>query len=146
MAVAVLDTNVLIYVVGGDDHLRLPARRLIRHIADGEIRATTTHQVIQEFAHVFARRRDRTEAVRVARSYVDLLRPLLTTSEDDLRLGLAWWRDLPGLGAFDAVLAAACADSATTRVLVTADRGIVDSGAVPSVALDDPQLWERLGL
>ena len=55
--VIVLDTTVLAYAVGADHPLRAPCLRLVRAIAEGEVIATTTIEVIQEFAHAPARRR-----------------------------------------------------------------------------------------
>ena len=54
----VLDTTVLVYAKGIDHPLRQPCRKLIDLIADGRIEATTTVEVIQEFVHVRARRRE----------------------------------------------------------------------------------------
>ena len=81
----VLDTTVLVYAVGADHTLREPCRQLIRAIADGTILATTTTEVIQEFTHVRARRRDRKDAADLARDYIELLSPLLIVEETDLR-------------------------------------------------------------
>ena len=58
----VLDTTVLVYAVGAEHPLRDPSRELVGAIADGVIEATTTIEVVQEFVHVRARRRDRQDA------------------------------------------------------------------------------------
>jgi predicted nucleic acid-binding protein len=91
-------------------------------IADGEIVATTTVEVIQEFAHVRARRRDGKDAAELARDYIELLSPLLIVEELDLREGLRLSEENHGIGAFDAVLAAA-AHAAGADALVSADTG-----------------------
>jgi predicted nucleic acid-binding protein len=120
--VIVLDTTVLAYAVGADHPLQAPCRRLVRAIADGEVVATTTIEVIQEFTHVRARRRDRKDAAELARDYIELLSPLLIVEEPDLREGLRLFEENPGIGAFDAVLAAA-AHAAGADALVSADTG-----------------------
>lgn len=125
----VFDTTVLAYAVGVDHPLKAPCQRLIRAVADGELFATTTVEVIQEFAHVRARRRDRKEAAALARDYTELLGPLLVVEETDLREGLRLFEEDTSIGAFDAVLAA------TARVvgadaLVSADSGF---SAVPDI-------------
>jgi predicted nucleic acid-binding protein len=119
--VIVLDTTVLVYAVGDDHALRDPARALLSAAADGALRATTTPEVIQEFAHVRARRRDRAEAAALAESYADLLSPLLEVGEADLREGLRVFERAEALGAFDAVLAAVALRVGATA-LVSADR------------------------
>lgn len=116
----VLDTTVLVYAVGDRHELREPARSLVEAIARGRIRATTTPEAIQEFAHVRARRHTRKDAATLAESYTDLLSPLLEIGEADLRDGLRLFERHEELGAFDAVLAAA-AMSRDVSALVSAD-------------------------
>jgi predicted nucleic acid-binding protein len=118
--VIVADTTVLVYAVGDEHSLRKPCRRLIGLIADGALAATTTAEVIQEFAHVRARRIGRVDAVALAGDYADLFSPLLVPEEADLREGLRLFESLPRLGAFDAILASA-ARSADAAALVSAD-------------------------
>ncbi|HEX9352280.1 MAG TPA: PIN domain-containing protein [Streptosporangiaceae bacterium] len=118
----VLDTTVLVYAVGVDHLLKAPCQRLVRAIADGEVQATTTIEVIQEFTHVRTRRRDRKDAAELARDYIELLSPLLIVEEPDLREGLRLFEESTGIGAFDAVLAAA-AHAAGADALVSADDG-----------------------
>jgi uncharacterized protein len=137
----VLDTTVLVYATGADHRYRDPCRRLIALIADGTLAATTTVEVIQEFAHVRARRRGRAEAAALAADYLELLSPLLTVTEEDLRDGLALFERVERLGAFDAVLAAATARHASR--LVSADGAFA---AAPGIAhiLPDAAGIERL--
>ena len=117
----VLDTTVLVYSKGADHPLRGPCRELIAAIAGGRLEATTTPEVIQEFAHVRARRRDRADAAALASSFAELLSPLMVIGRDQLDAGLLMFRSTSGLGAFDAVLAAS-AIAADTAALVSADR------------------------
>lgn len=116
----VLDTTVLVYAVGAEHPLRDPCRQLVAAIADGRLNATTTVEVLQEFTHVRARRRDRDDAARRTRDYIDLLAPLLVVSEQDLEHGLRLYTRSDRLGAFDAVLAAA-AGRAEAAAIVSAD-------------------------
>ncbi|MBX5446146.1 type II toxin-antitoxin system VapC family toxin [Sphaerobacter sp.] len=129
----VLDTTVLTYAVGSDHPLREPCRRLLAAHGDGRVAATTTIEVIQEFAHVRARRRSRSDAVMLARYYAVAL-PLLTTLPDDLELGLALYERVPALGAFDAVLAAVALNRGASA-LVSADRAFA---GVPHLQWIDP--------
>lgn len=122
----VLDTTVLVYAVGGDHRLREPCRDLIRKIAAGRLRATTTVEVLQEFTHVRARRRDREDAARRTRDYLDLLSPLLVVGEDDLQDGLRLYARCDRLGAFDAVLAATAA-RADAAAIVSADAAFAEA-------------------
>lgn len=118
----VLDTTILSYAVGGDHELREACRDIVGMVRRRQLAGTTTIEVIQEFTHVYSRRRPRAEAVEKARDYVRLLSPLLATDTDALLLGLSLYEaEGARLGSFDAVLAAATMRSGA-RVLVSADR------------------------
>lgn len=117
----VLDTTVLVYSVGTEHPLRDPCRELLVAVADGQVTATTTAEVIQEFVHVRARRRGRFDASQLANDYLELLTPLITVTAQDLRAGLALFKRNEGLGAFDAVLTAT-AQAHQATALVSADR------------------------
>jgi predicted nucleic acid-binding protein len=121
----VVDTTVLMYAAGGEHALKEPSRRLIDAIGVGRVVATTTVEVVQEFAYVFARRRPRAVAVRHARRYAELLSPLLPVRPLGLDYGLALFEAHPRLGCFDAVLAAAALVEGA-EALVSADAGFAD--------------------
>lgn len=123
----VLDTTVLVYAVGAAHPLRDPCRDLIAAIAGGHVSATTTVEVLQEFTHVRARRRDREDAARLARDYLDVLSPLLVVGEDDLQEGLRLYAHSERLGAFDAVLASTAARADSVAV-VSADGAFAEAG------------------
>lgn len=125
----VLDTTVLVYAKGADHPLREPCRDLIVAIAAGAVQATTSVEAIQEFVHVRARRRDRTDAASLGRDYSSLLSPLLEVDGASLSSGLGLFERVGGVGAFDAVLAAA-AMAAGAAALVSADVGF---GEVPGL-------------
>jgi len=131
--VIIVDTTVLAYAVGEDHPLREPCRRLLAAHASGTVAATTTVEVLQEFAHVRARRRTREDAVRVARLYAVALDPIATTATD-LDAGLSLFQEHAELGAFDAVLAAV-AIARGAEALVSADRAF---GSVPGLLWVDP--------
>lgn len=92
---------------------------------DRRLEATTTPEVIQEFAHVVARRLSRSDAVDLARRYADFLAPLLTIEAEHLERGLSLFEQHPQLGAFDAVLASATIANDATLVSADADFALV---------------------
>jgi predicted nucleic acid-binding protein len=141
--VILLDTTVLVYAKGQSHPLRDPCRELIEAVADRRIEATTTVEVIQEFVHVRARRRDRADAASLGRDYAELLSPLLIPTIDDLTAGLALFERTRALGAFDAVLAV-CAARAGLRALVSADSGFADVPEIRHVFPDPDGLTTLL--
>lgn len=130
----VLDTTVLVYAVGGDHPLRRPCRDVIEAMRDGNVVATTTVEVLQEFAHVRSRRRSRSDAAALTNDFATLLSPLLRPDVADVRLGLTLFEELDELGAFDAVLAGAALRAGASAV-VSADRAFA---TVPDLTHLDP--------
>lgn len=118
----VLDTTVLVHAVGADHPLREPCRAIVEAVGDGRMAATTTIEVVQEFAHGRARRRGRVDARGLAANYVRLLSPLIAPDEVDLLHGLDVFAATDGLGAFDAVLAALTRRRDHLTAIVSADR------------------------
>lgn len=116
-----LDTTVLVYALGGEHEYQDPCRTVVDAVTERRLEATTTAQVIQEFAYVRARRRGRDDAVSNAHAFLDLLSPLEVIDEHHLRAGLRLWQRHANVGSFDAVLAAAAI--AHGAALVSADRG-----------------------
>lgn len=139
----VLDTTVLVYAVGTEHTYREPCRRLVRAIQEGQVTATTTVEVIQEFAHVRARRRGRAEAVDLANDYLELLSPLLVVADSDLRDGLRLFATSESLGSFDAVLAAA-ARAAGADALVSADGAFSSAPGITHVIPDEKGIGRLL--
>jgi predicted nucleic acid-binding protein len=144
--VILLDTTVLVHALGDDHPLRQPCRALIDAIGDGGLRATTTVEVIQEFAHVRSRRHGRADAAALARRFADLLSPLHGLDEDDLRVSLDLFVAHDSLGPFDAVLAATVLRNDHIDMLVSTDRAF---GHVRDLEWADPSREtdrERLGI
>lgn len=140
----VLDTTVLVYAKGADHPLRDPCRELVAAIAEERIEATTTAEVIQEFVHVRARRRERSDAAALGRDYAELLSPLLGVTRDNLQRGLVLFEKTPCLGAFDAVLAAATA-GAGAAALVSADTAFADLPGISHIVPDAAGVASLLG-
>ena len=115
-----VDTSVLVYATGGEHPLRERSIRLLRDVVASRVSATTTPEVLQEYAHVRARRRDHASALTQAERFAELLGPLTVVSARDVLAGLRLWSQAPGLGAFDAVLAAVAISHAWN--VVSADR------------------------
>ena len=130
--------------VGVAHQYREPCRALVAAIREGELQATTTVEVIQEFTHVRARRCGRADAVDLATDYVELLSPLLVVEEEDLREGLRRFAASDRLGSFDAVLAAA-ARAAGADALVSADAAFSSVSTITHVIPDHDGVRHLLG-
>lgn len=131
----VLDTTVLVYAVGTEHRFRGPCGRLLAAVEAGTVTATTTPEVLQEFAHVRARRRDRVDAAELAEAFADLLAPLITVDDVAFRSGMRLFRDHPTLGAFDTVLIGS-ALAAGADTVVSADRAFAGVPGIRHVVPD----------
>jgi len=127
-----LDTSVLVYASGEMHPLRDPAVRLLRDVVAGRASATTTPEVLQEYAHVRARRRDRDDARAQAERFGALLAPLTVVHAREVLEGLRMWSLVPALGAFDAVVAAVAMSHGWT--VVSSDQGF---GSITGLAWID---------
>lgn len=141
----VLDTTVLVYAKGGDHPLQGPCRALMEAVVARAVEATTTPEVIQEFAHVRARRTGRGVATVEARDLIGALSPLLLVDEGDLSVGLRIYEVTPAIGSFDAVLAAA-AIGISADALVSADRAFGKVRGLTHLDPATPDFLERVGV
>lgn len=137
----VVDTTVLAYAVGVEHPLKAPSIRLFEAAVGGALNVTTTVEVIQEFAHIRARRFPRQEAASTARRFARLLGPLMPVDSAVLERGLSLFERHP-LGAFDAVLAAAALQH-NAAALVSADARFESVPRLRHVAPGTPA-FERL--
>lgn len=138
----VVDANVLLYVVGGEDPLRAPCRRLVRAQAEGRVELATTVRVLEEFAHVRSRRRSRENAALLARLFAETL-TIIESTVDDFDHGLDLFQTQQGLDTFDATLAAV-ALRLDAEALVSADRAFADVAGLRHVDPATPALDELI--
>lgn len=128
-----VDTTVLLYAVGTEHVLRDPCRRLLMAHGQGRVELMTTVDVLQQFVHVRARRRDRHDAAALGWHYVDALE-VVVQEPPDLDLGLTLFDLHPGLGVFTAVLGAVALNR-EVDALVSADRAFA---AIPNLVCLHP--------
>lgn len=117
----VVDTSVLVYATGTDHPLRDSAIRLLRDVTARRTQATTTPEVLQEYAHVRGKRLDRPSTLAQAERLAGLLAPLTVVGHEDVLAALRLWSNTPGIGAFDAVLSSIAL--ARDWSVVSSDRG-----------------------
>ena len=117
----VLDTSVLVYAVGADHPMCQPCQAIVSAIGHGRLAATTTVEVIQEFVHVRAHRRNRADATARGLDFATLLAPLVRPTHIDVRRGLDLFKHHDRIGSFDAVLMATVLNDDRFGALVSAD-------------------------
>ena len=101
-----LDTNVFLYAAGGDHPYRQPCQRILRRVADGELDATTSSEVVQEVLYVLVRRGLRSQALSLARSILIVFPALLEVGAAEMDAACGLLESTPELAPRDAVHAA----------------------------------------
>jgi uncharacterized protein len=141
--VIALDTSVLVYSVGDEHPLRGPSRRVVEAIAAGKIRATTTIEVVQEFAHVRASAARVQTRPRSRGGLPTFSAPSYRFVSADLDRGLELFQKHERLGAFDSLLAAA---ALRTRAdgLISGDAAFEAVPGLRYLGLGMPELDELL--
>ncbi len=129
-----VDTAVLMYAAGGEHALREPCQRLLRRVADGEIEAVTSVEVIQEILHRFTRVGRPELGAAMARASLDLLAPVLPLTHAVMRRLPDLVDRYPRLEARDLVHVATCVHEGITEI-ASPDR---DFDAVSEVQRLDP--------
>lgn len=135
---------MLRYAKSGDHPYREPCRELVAAVRAGQLPATTTVEVIQEFVWGKAARRGRSAAVELARDYLDLLAPLLPVGDSAAREGLRLFERHPSLGSFDAMLAAVAVE-AGAEALVSTDAAFGEIRGLGHVIPDHAGVAQLLG-
>jgi uncharacterized protein len=133
-----LDTAVLMYAAGTEHRLRAPCRRVLRQVADGELDAVTSAEVIQEILHRYTRIGRADVGAALARASLDLLAPVLPLTHAVMRRLPDLVEHYPHHAARDLVHVATCMHEGITDIL-SPDRGF---DAVEGIHRIDPQGFE----
>jgi predicted nucleic acid-binding protein len=117
-----IDTAVIMYAGGAEHPLRNPCGRIIKGVADGDIDAVTSAEVIQEILHRFisVRRPDTGRAQAI--DALDVFAPVLPITHALMRRVPDLAIRYPSLAARDLVHVATCIHEGITDI-VSPDRG-----------------------
>ena len=115
-----LDTNVFLCAAGGKHPLRDPCQHILRRVADNQLQATTSAEVVQEVLYVLWRRGLRSEAVALARDILGLFPALLEVGAREMAMACDLLAADPELPPRDAVHAATMLAHEVTAI-ITAD-------------------------
>ena len=141
-----LDTSVFVYALGGSHPLREPAARIFAAAREGTAVASSIEVVCR--APLRARSAARSSHGRV-RSYLELLGPPLSTTDDDRARAFELYARHVSVESVDALVASLCLRD-DVDVLVTADRAFADVPGLPILDLGSAELptvipWAGLG-
>ena len=129
-----IDTNVFLYAAGRDHPLREHSLRILERIGSGDLRASTSTEVIQELLYVLTRRGNRGAGIALAREILDLMPDLLPVSKPDIALALLYMERYERLNVRDAVHLGTMLNNGIDSI-ITADR---DFDEIEDVTRVDP--------
>jgi predicted nucleic acid-binding protein len=131
---ALLDTNVVLYAIGGPHHYAEPCRRILALAGEGALSLEAPVDLVQEVMHHRTRRLgDRQQAAADAIAAAELCR-LHAVEPDDAREATEMFTNFPTLSARDAVFAAIAARYGLMTIL-SAD---TDFDGLPQLRRVDP--------
>ncbi len=131
-----LDTNVFLYAAGGAHPQRGPCQDLLRRVAEGHLKATTSSEVVQEILYVLTRRGLRLEALQLARSVLQLFPGMLEVGAREMGTACDLLEATPGLPPRDAVHAATMLTHDLSAI-ITADEHFEQLSQLKRVAPDN---------
>ena len=129
-----IDTAVVMYAAGTDHPLRKPCQRILARVADGELDAVVSVEVVQEIIHRFMALKRPQQGASIATDALDLFAPVLPVTHAVMRRMPELIEAYPTLAARDLVHVATCLQEGI-RDVVSPDRGF---DAVPGIRRIDP--------
>jgi uncharacterized protein len=113
------DTPVFLYALGAEHRYRAPCREIVRLAAAGTLLGDASVELVQEFVHVRARRREGHGEAAAAGREVSAMCRLHALDADDLRLGLDLFGQANHLQMRDALHAATALNRGIGLILTT---------------------------
>ena len=121
MTRAFLDSNVFLYATGAQHELREPCRLLLEAVGEGQLEAETSVEVLQEVAHVRARRGATRDDARALARHAGRICSVHAVEPEDLERALDLFAADDSLPLRDAVHAAVALNRGAT-LIASADR------------------------
>ena len=101
-----VDSNIPMYVAGGEHPNKAPAERLLGRVRDGEVEACTSTEVLQEILYRYAALERRDLGIAVYDAFVEICPIVLPVALADTDLARNLVNDYADCGVRDAVHAA----------------------------------------
>lgn len=116
-----LDSNIIMYAIGGPHAQKLPCQRVIEHIEQHHLRVVTNTEVIQEILYRYTSIDRRALAVETSQLVMEIVEEVFSVTADDMQLVTQLVLQHPHVNVRDAVHAATMLHH-RVRSILTADR------------------------
>ena len=134
-----IDTAVIMYAAGSEHPLKGSCQAILMRIADGELDAVISVEVVQEIVHRFMALGRIAQGASIARDALDLFAPVLPITHATMRRMTELVEAHPTLAARDLVHVATCLQEGISDI-VSPDRGFDSVPEIRRLAPDDPRL------
>ncbi|MGH3998775.1 MAG: type II toxin-antitoxin system VapC family toxin [Pseudonocardiaceae bacterium] len=111
-----IDTSVVMYAAGAEHPQRASCQLVLRRVADGDIDAVTSTEVVQEILYRFARGR-RDTGQRMARGVLDLFGDLIPVDRESIAGAVSFYATYPQLSAREVLHVATCVANGITEIV-----------------------------
>jgi predicted nucleic acid-binding protein len=116
-----LDTNVFLFAAGADHPLRRASQEILRRVAQGDLVATSSSEVVQEILYVLYRRGLPAAAQELTRNTLLLFPDLLPVTRNDMALAADLLDRYPRISTRDAVHAATMLNNGLSKIVTSDD-------------------------
>ena len=134
-----IDTAVIMYAAGAEHSLQRPCQAILKRVADGELDAVISVEVVQEILHRFLALGRAVQGASIASDALDLFAPVLPVTHATMRRMPELVEQHPALAARDLVHVATCLQEGIADI-VSPDRGFDEVPGVRRLRPDDPRL------
>ncbi|MCI0583506.1 MAG: type II toxin-antitoxin system VapC family toxin [Chloroflexi bacterium] len=131
-----IDTAVVMYAAGTDHPLRKPCQRILARVADGELDAVVSIEVVQEIIHRFMALKRPEQGASIATDTLDLFAPVVPVTHAVMRRMPELIEAHPTLAARDLVHVATCLQEGISDI-ISPDRSF---DTVPGIRRIDPAI------
>jgi uncharacterized protein len=88
MKTVFLDTNIIMYSVGGSHPLRKPCRTCLEKIYEGKLSVITNAEVLQEILYRYISLNEKEKALQLTNSFIEICESVYPVTVDDVTLAM----------------------------------------------------------
>ncbi len=130
-----LDTNIIMYSVGGEHPLRNPCRLWIEKIRDGNLQVVSDTEVLQEILYRYISLGRKEEAIEITQSLIELCEEIFPVLLEDIQFAMQLIQKGKAVGIRDAIHVATMHQNHIPKIL-SADHHFDD---IPGIKRVDPK-------
>lgn len=132
-----IDSNIPMYAAGADHPLKAPCLAILKAVAEKDLSAVSSVEVLQELLHRYTALGHRQRAVAVASAFMEIVVEILPVIPEDVVRAMEILHSLPRIQTRDVMHVAVMRRHGITTI-ISADKHF---DAVPDLIRLDPASW-----